>query len=231
MANTGFNAASDIFSLGTSWKPVSLTANKSHSVAECKNSFGDIVARDVYGETVAPSVDYELVAAVTSLPALGTVVSYDSKKIAISSITIRTSMGAAPTATVSGTRVEDGASTGRTYALPTLAISTRHRAQDITSEHATEPSTLSEATFTFTCDVTTASADGEIVSSDVSNGRYEASFTNTLSSATASVTLPSVSGTKVLSSPETKTFARDGYITTAYTATDSLTGSEPSSST
>lgn len=229
MSNAGFNAATDIFSLGTSWGVRSSNENKSGSTAECPNSLGDITHRDQYADRIAPSAEYVLKADVTSLPALGTVVTVGSIKVAIKTISVRTTRGAAPAATVSGMQVSDNATTKRTYSCGTIALSARHRAQDILGIlGASTPTTLTDATFTFDCDISLADPKGNIENFDVSNGRVTAQYTHTVGDSTA-VSEPTVSGTtKVVSAPLSKDSPENDYTTTTYSVTDSLTGAEPS---
>lgn len=225
--NGGFNAATDLFSMGAAWKVKSANLNASHSVAEAPNNDGDMTHRDVYADRIAPTAEYELAANVTSLPALGTVVTIDGKKVAIASIAISTSRGEAPTATVTGVQVEDTATTGRTYSCGTIDLKPRHKAQDITGFLASASiATLIGADFTFAADVTVGEPQGIIESSDVGNGRVEASY-NHVSGDGTTVATPSVSGTsKVVSAPVSKTSPENDYTTFAYSVTDTLTGSE-----
>lgn len=229
MANNGFSAATDIFSLGTDWGVRSSSEGKSGSTAECPDSLGDITHRDEYAERIAPSAEYVLEADVDELPDLGTIVTVGTKKVAINSITVRTSRGAAPSATVSGMQVNDGATAGRTYSCGTLAISARHRAQDILGLlGTTTPTTLTDATVTFSCDISLADPKGVIEKFDVGNGRYVAQFTHTCGNGTVP-DAPSVSGTaQVVSAPVTKESPENDYVTATYSVTGSLTGSEPS---
>lgn len=229
MANGGFNTATDIFNMGAAWKVKSNTMNPSNSVAEAPDSIGDITHRDAYGERIAPSAEYVLVADVTSLPALGTVVTIDGKKVAINSISVKTAKGEAPTATVTGTQVEDSAATKRTYSCGTIKLSARHRAQDAVGYlGASAPSTLIDSTFNFTCDVTLADPKGVIEASDCSNGKVEAQYNHVSGDGTA-ITAPTVTGSaKVVSAPAAKGTPENDYITTGYSITDSLTGSDAS---
>lgn len=227
--NAGFNASTDIFNMGPDWKVKSCNFNKSSSAAECPNSQGDITHRDVYGEKIAPTAEYTLASDVKSLPALGTVVTIETKKVAISQIVIKTGKGSAPTASVSGVQVNDSATTLRTYSCGTIALSARHKAQDILGLLVqTCPSTLTDATVTFSADVTVADPHGNIVNHDVSNGKVVASFTHT-SGDGAAIAAPDVTGSDaVVSQPVTKTSPENDYMTIEYGVTKSLTGADAS---
>ena len=74
MANNGFNAATDIFGMGNKWGVDDSQDNASGSVAECPDSNGDVTHRDPHSQRIAPTAKYTIKSAVTSLPALGTVV-------------------------------------------------------------------------------------------------------------------------------------------------------------
>ena len=230
MANNGFNAATDIFNLGNKWAVKSASKNASVSTAECPNIFNDVAARDAFGNRIAPSAEYDLAGDVTSLPALGTVVTIDTKKVMLTQIVVRTSRGAAPSAIVSGVEVEAGATTGRTYSCGTIALTTRHRAQDILGLYgATVPDTLTEANFTFSIEPSVNDPKGVITSSDCGGGKVVAQYTHTTAT-TAAVSAPTVTGnTKVVSEPVTDDKAENDYITVRCSVTDSLTGAEPAS--
>lgn len=229
MANNGFNAATDIFGMGDNWGVRTSNDNAGGSVAECPNSLGDITHRDAHSQRIAPTAEYVLKNDVTSLPALGTIVTYGDKKVMIVQIVVNTSQGAAPTATVTGAEVQSGASTRRTYSCGTIALSARHKAQDILSLHSPSlPETCTAATFTFAIDPSFADPKGVIANSDCHNGRVTAQYTHT-SGTGAAISAPSVSGTaKVVSEPVSKTSPENDYVTVAYTLADSLTGSETS---
>ena len=227
MANAGFNAATDLFSMGSAWKVKSSNLNKSASAAECPNSLGDITHRDAYGEKIAPTAEYELAEDVDELPDLGTVVTIDTVKVAISSIVIKTTKGAPVTASVSGVQVEANASTKRTYSCGEVAISARHKAQDILGLYGNSmPATITESSVAFTADVTVAEPQGVIANHDVSNGKAVATFTHTCGTA-AAVAAPTVSGNDtIVHQPVTKTSPENDYITCEVGVTKSLTGEE-----
>jgi len=230
MANNGFNAATDIFSLGSKWKVQTSNTNASGSVAKCPNSKGDTTHRDAYAQRIAPSAEYVCIDDVDELPDLGTIVTIETKKVMITQIVVKTAKGAAPTASVSGVQVEDGATAKRTYSCGTIALSARHQAQDILGLHgSTTPDTLTESTFTFSITPSLAEPQGTIYNSDCSDGEMVAQFTHT-SGTGAAITAPSVSGTtKVVSDPVSKTSPENDYVTMSYSVTDSLTGTDPSS--
>lgn len=230
MANAGFNAATDIFSMGANWKVKTSSMNASVNTGECPNRYDDVTHRDQYGQKIAPTATYELAAAVTSLPALGSIVTIDTKKVAIQRLAVRTAHGQFPTLEVTGVEVESGATAKRTYACGTIALEPRRRAQDILGLlGSSTPDTMTEANFTFEADVQPSEPKGEIVNHDVTNGRYEAEYTHTSGTGTPPSS-PTVSGTQVVSAPISKTSPENDYTTFGYTIIDSLTGTDASSS-
>lgn len=230
MANAGFNAATDVFGMGSEWKVDDFQENASGSVAECPNSDGDTTHRDAHSQRIAPTAKYTLVDDVTSLPDLGKVVSHGDRKLMLTKIVVSTNQGAAPTANVSSVEVESTATAKRTYSCGTIALSARHKAQDILSMHGgTFPSTCTSSTFTFEITPSLADPKGTIEASDCHNGRVTAQFTHT-SGTSAAISAPSVSGTtKVVSEPVSKTSPENDYVTVTYALLDSLTGSEQAS--
>lgn len=228
MANNGFNAATDIFSMGAEWKVKSSGTNASGSVAECPNSVGDTTHRDAYGQRIAPTAEYTCVDDVDELPDLGTILTIEAKKVMISQIVIKTAKGSAPTASVSGVQVEDGATTGRTYSCGEIALSARHKAQDILGLLGENtPDTLTESTFTFSITPSLADPKGTVEASDCADGKVVAQFTHT-SGTGAAISAPAVSGTtRVVSDPVSKTSPENDYVTVTYSVTDSLVGAEP----
>lgn len=230
MANAGFNAAKDVFSMGEAWKVRSSDLNASGSTAECKDSLGDVTHRDAYGARISPSAEYTLASDVTSLPALGSVVEVDGKKVMVTSVSVNTAAGQAPTATVSGVEVESGATTRRTYGCGALAISARHKAQDILGWlGGSAPSTLTSSTFTFTVEATVADPQGTIIASDCGGGKVVASYTFASGTGDAPVP-PSIEGTtRVVGDPVSKSSPENDYTTFTFSMSDSLTGAEASS--
>ena len=196
----------------------SCNLNASVSTAECYNRFDDVTARDQYGEKIAPTATYELAGSVTSLPALGSIVTIDAKKCAISQMVVRTAHGQYPQLEISAVQVEDG------------ATGSRKHAQDILKWlDNTTPDTLTEATFTFSANVLASEPQGVIVNHDVSDGRCEAAYTHTSGTGTAPA-VPSVSGSRVVSAPSSKSSPENDYVTYSFAITDTLTGADTQAS-
>lgn len=228
MANNGFNAATDIFSMGADWDVRSSDTNASGSVAKCPNRFNDTTHRDTHSERIAPAAEYTLKADVDELPDLGTIVTIEAKKVMITQIVIKTAKGSAPTASVSGVQVNDNATTRRTYSCGEIALSARHVAQDILGFLGENtPDTLTESTFTFSVSPSLADPKGVIANNDCADGEVVAQYTHASGSG-AAISAPSVSGaTRVVSDPVSKTSPENDYVTVTYSVTDSLVGAEP----
>ena len=202
-------------------------ANASGSVAKCPNSLNDATHRDAYGVRIAPSAEYTLIADVEELPDLGSIVTVDGKKVMITQISIKTSKGAAPTASVSGVEVHAGATAKRTYSCGEINLTARHRAQDILGLLGqTTPATLTESTFTFSVQPSLAEPQGTIYNCDCGDGQVVAQFTHT-SGTGAAISAPTVTGSaQVVSEPVSKTSPENDYVTVSYAVTDSLIGTE-----
>src|SRR5574344_1828540 len=121
MANATFNAGIDYFGLETATtnalKVKSSAENRSKQSSSGANSYGDITVVDSFGDTAAPSAEYEVIAALASasFPVLGTCATVASlaNPVVLGTVTINTSNGAAPTVSASGSMVQSGAATLR----------------------------------------------------------------------------------------------------------------------
>ncbi|MCR5839885.1 MAG: hypothetical protein K6G94_09675 [Kiritimatiellae bacterium] len=151
MGNATFNQGKDYFALGDATsgalKVKSSSENRSKSSASGANCYGDAAVVDSWGETVAPSAEYDVVDTVEHTIAspvveLGSVIAAADSGVKVGgtavpvvfgSLAIRTQNGAAPSVTANGQAVQTGATTVRTYCLPAFTLSPRHRAQDFLS--------------------------------------------------------------------------------------------------
>lgn len=144
MPNATYNKAIDYFGLVSSaLKLKSSAENRSIQTASGANTYGDVKVVDAYGETAAPSAEYDVVAelahdpsaAGTTLVTLGTVNSPTgiANPVVLGSLSISTQNGSAPSISASGQMVQSGATQLRAYKLPAFTLSPRHRAQDFLS--------------------------------------------------------------------------------------------------
>lgn len=131
-----FKAKTDFFGLAGSGLVVTESnENKSSSTAEGHNEKGDIVAYQVYGETMSPQCTY-LLSADASLGTMkcGTAINgtgdYSGKKFTLANITIATSAGSPPQITASGEELPSGFShSDCTYTFPSATLKACHHAQ------------------------------------------------------------------------------------------------------
>lgn len=144
MSNATYNKAIDYFALesasSNALKLKSSAENRSIQTASGANTYGDVKVVDTYGETAAPSAEYDVVAALahdpsaagTTLVTLGTVNSPTgiANPVVLGSLSISTQNGSAPSISASGQMVQSGAVQLRAYKLPAFTLSPRHRAQD-----------------------------------------------------------------------------------------------------
>lgn len=139
--NATYNASIDYFGLqsatSNALKLKSSAENRSVQTTSGANDAGDAAAVDSYGETAAPSADYDVVDEVAHTVAspiitLGTVNTPTGidKPVVLGSLTISTQTGSAPSVSASGQMVQTGAAQLRDYVLPAFTLSPRHRAQD-----------------------------------------------------------------------------------------------------
>ena len=151
MANPTFNSGIDFFSMesGTSnaVKVKSSNENRSKQSTSGPNCYDDAAVVDSWGETAAPTSEYEVVAALSHTIAspkitLGNLIAAASSKIkvdgsnvpvVVGTLQINTQTGSAPTMSVSGQAVQAGASALRKYIPPAFSLTPRHRAQDFLS--------------------------------------------------------------------------------------------------
>lgn len=138
MGNPTFNAGIDYFGLESATsdavKVTSSNENRSKQSTSGPNSFGDAAVVDSWGETAAPSAEYTVVAAITAASfTLGSITAAGNgmaNPVVTGSISINTQNGSAPTISVNGQMVQSGATALRTYTMPPVSLSPRHRAQD-----------------------------------------------------------------------------------------------------
>lgn len=224
MSNAGFSAAEEVFGSITGLTAKSHDNGRSSALAEAMDINGDTAAHDVHSDLLAPSVEYAVTASVTSLPALGSIVTWKTKKIMVTTIAINTQAGQQPTVTISGVEVESTATAARTYAV-TVALSARAKAQDVAGAFSASTNFTAINT-TFSIDPAIATVGGTPVASDAVHGRVEAQATMTDAAGSGSITAGSGF---TITSTETESAPDADYITREATATKFLTGTEASS--
>lgn len=248
MANATFNAGIDYFGLesasSNALKVKSSAENRSKQSTSGANVAGDAVVVDSWGETAAPSAEYDVVGDLTqaTFPELGSVTTITGiGPVVFGSVTISTQTGSAPTVSASGQLVQSGATQLREYTLPTMALSARHRAQDFlglalikkdnSAADADADYGLSSVTATFPIVITTAMPKGELKTYDLHGEMATCSYTlNWYASTAPTIELSSAATTlkATMSEPVAKTDPEGGYTQYTFTISFPMVGSEHS---
>lgn len=221
-------AKTDYFSLAQSGWEVSDTAeNRSVGYnAQAQGPNGFIVAVDVGGEILAPTVNYIATsdATVSSL-VLGTTTTVLGKTMALGGLTITTSAGAAPTMSVTGSQIEDNGQAKCTCTLAGISVSGLFHAQDF-GLFTVANGQLVQSTLTITSNIATAVIDGVIKSSDLVGGSIQVSGTiigvnnaGVISTPTITIGTPSGNvGAGVITQPLTETNPNGDFPSYSFTA-------------
>jgi len=222
--NAGFSAAEEIFGTITGLTAKESSDGITGSVAEATNEFGDTVAHDEYAQLANPSVTYAVTADVSSLPSLGDIKTWGSKKILVTQIQVTTSAGQPPSVTISGQEVHATATAKRLYA-PSVNLAARCKAQDVAGAFTapTSPAAFNSVTTTWSVDAVTASKGGDILAACATHGRVEVNATVTDPGGTA--TLTATTGFTI-TAPAAKTKPDEGYVSVTATATKWIVGTE-----
>lgn len=248
MANATFNAGIDYFGLeaGSSnkIKVKGSSENRAKQSTSGANSYGDAVVVDSWGETAAPSAEYDIVDTITQavFPDLGSVnTPTGMNPVVLGTVTISTQSGATPTVSASGQMVQSGATQLREYTLPTMSVSPRHRAQDfmglctfkIGQDDAdeTEDYGLESVSATFPIEITLAQPKGDLKTYDLHGGMATCQYTMNWYAATAPTIALSSAGTALgatISDPVSKSCPEGGYTQYTWTVAFPMVGSEHS---
>lgn len=222
MANAGFSAPiSGKFPSVAGLTAKESEAGEASSLATAVNSYGDVVASDVYGETANPSCTFVVKTdADLSGISLGSV----TGGIMLTQVVVTTQAGEHPTVQMSGVKIEEDGAAQRTYSL-SGTVKARSKAQDIAGAFGASDN-LTSCTTTFSVQPHMATIKGVPVASDCSDGRCEVSATLTDPSGSATLT---PTGDFVVSSAATSTQPDSDYASVTCTAVKFLTGSEASS--
>ena len=174
----------------TKVKCVASAENPTVQTTNGQNTYGDSVVVDAYGQTAAPSSEYEVIGAISSQAiTLGTVTSTNkvlgtaNLPVCLGGFSIGTQTSSAPKITANGQALFTGAAQLRAYKLPAFSLSPRHRAQDIfanplvtikyngtTAALPTFDYGLSSANANFPIEFTTAMPQGVMLGYDLHGG-------------------------------------------------------------
>lgn len=255
--STTFNQAKDYFELVAAQSPKlkvkSSNENRSMQTASGQNTHGDTVVVDGYGETAAPSSEYEVIADMTAadLPVLGKVITAADSDIsiggtahpvALGGISISTQTGSAPTLTANGQAIQVGGTQKRWYDLksifPNFSLSTRHRAQDFlglcvikkgtNAASPTEDYGLSSVNATFPVEFTLAQPQGVLLNYDLHGGTVTVDYTMNWYAATPpAVSLAgNVPANTTITNPEGRSDPENGYTQYTWQVSIPLVGSD-----
>lgn len=247
MANATFNAGIDYFGLeaGSSdkIKVKSSAENRSKQSTSGANSYGDAAVVDSWGDTAAPSAEYDVVGTITqaAFPALGSLKTTTGMggPVALGTVTINTQNGSAPTIAASGQMVQAGATQLRSYTLPALSVLARHRAQDfmglctfktgVNDASDVEDYGLEAVSATFPIEITLAQPKGDLKTYDLHGGMATCQYTMNWYAATAPTIALSDAATALgatMSEPVTKACPEGGYTQYTWTVAFPLIGEE-----
>jgi hypothetical protein len=181
----------------TKVKCVASAENPTVQTTNGQNTYGDSVVVDAYGQTAAPSSEYEVIGAISSQAiTLGTITSTNkvlgtaNLPVCLGGISIATQTGSAPKITANGQALFTGATQLRSYILPAFNLSPRHRAQDIfadplvTIKYNTNTAALptfdyglSSVNANFPIEFTTALPQGQMLGYDLHGGAVTVDYT------------------------------------------------------
>lgn len=158
--------------------------NKSASTAEGHNEKGDVVAFEVFGETMSPQCTYVL-SADTSLASMkcGTPIDgtgdYAGKKFSLGGITINTSAGSPPSIQATGEEIPNSSHNDCSYTFPASTLKMCHHAQILWNAFTLtgDGCYLQQANYTAGGTISRATKNGETISYDVVDGKLEVQLT------------------------------------------------------
>lgn len=177
-----FQSKVDFFGLSASGLVLTESGdNNTASTAEGHNEKGDVVAFEVFGETMSPQCTYVLSGDV-SLASMqcGTPIAgagdYTGKKFTLGSLTINTTAGSPPSIQASGEEIPAGTTTSDcTYTFPSATLKACHHAQILWSAFTVGGTGcyLQQANYTAGGTISRATKNGETVAYDVVDGKLE----------------------------------------------------------
>lgn len=246
MANATFNAGIDYFGLesasSNALKVKSSAENRSKQSTSGANTAGDAVVVDSWGETAAPSAEYDVVDALdeSTFPQLGSVTNITGiGPVVFGTVTIATQTGSCPTVSASGQMVQTGAVQLREYTLPDLNLTARHRAQDFlgfctikkgnAAADADADYGLASVSATFPIVITTAMPKGNLKTYDLHGDMATCAYTMNWYSATAPTIELAQAATDLnatMSEPVAKTDPEGGYTQYTWTVAFPMVGTE-----
>lgn len=195
---------------------------------EAVDDRGDVIARDVYGSIIKPTGDYEVKAAGNFIGVLGAVNTVDSVVICVTGANVVLKSGTPPAVKLSGESLQAGATVSSTITLPTIALTTLHKATDPLSGITLSGAgcELNEVEIDATCTLSRSTIAGETISHDIMGGKLTIKYKIAQSGATKP-TAPAGTGFTI-TEPLTVVNADEEYPTwTVAVMQDTLASVEP----
>ncbi len=223
-----FQAKTDYFGITGQNSPFVITdssENKSAQTANGRDEKGDVVAYEVFGETMAPSCSY-VIKADASLGSIviGAPITIGTDKFTIVNVSISTSAGSPPKIDITGEQIpSDTTHSDCKYTIPTATLIVCHHAQTLWSAFTLGGTGcyLIEANYTAGGTLTKATKDGETVAFDIADGQLTATLT-IQQTGSANPTITAGSGWYI-TSPLSKNDADASLPTWSVTLTKNLT--------
>lgn len=246
MSNPTFNAGTDYYEMetatGNAVKVTSSNENRSKQSASGANCYGDAVVVDSFGETAAPSSEYQVVGDISlddlELGTVHNVVGIEGPVVR-GTLTINTSTGSAPTMSVSGQMVQSGATQLRSYVLPEVTLTARHRAQDFMGLASIKKGNsvardiddygLESCNGTFPIEISLAQPKGVVMKYDIHGGMATCDYTMNWYASTAPTIELSTKATGLgatMSNPASKNCPEGGYTQYTWQISFPLVGEE-----
>lgn len=181
-----FKAKTDFFGIaGGGLVITESNENKTASTVEGHNEKGDVVAYEVFGETMSPECTYVLSAnASLSSMKCGEPISgtgdYNGKKFTLGSLTINTSAGSPPSVQASGNEIPANTTQSDcTYTLPAATLKMCHHAQILWDAFTLSGSGcyLQQANYTAGGTISRATKNGDTIAFDVVDGQLQVNIT------------------------------------------------------
>ena len=239
--NATYNAAIYYFGLGAAtsnaMKLKSSAENRSIQSTSGAITYGDAAVVDTYGETCAPSAEYDVVdevahdpsAAGTTLVTLGTVNAPTGieNPVVLGTLSISTQTGSAPSVSASGQMVQTGATQLRAYKLPACTLCSIKKGSAAASE--IEDYGYSAVNANFPIQFTLAQPQGVTMNYDLHGDMATVDYTMNWYSATAptiELTAAALALGATMASKGSRSDPDNGYTQYAWQVSFPLTGEE-----
>jgi len=206
---------------------ISSTENRSAQNVETPNERGDIISRDVFGESFAPSCEYKLQEDLSKAISLGNVSTVGTEKVVLTKLSIKTGAGKEPQISASGESIQDAGTATSTVALGTVVCSVRHKAQILGTAFTLSGTgcVLNECGIDYEAAITKTEKNGVVLVHDMSAGKATVQATILQTGSTK----PSVTAAEGwdITSPLTESDPDSNVASWTVTLTKSFAGTDP----